>query len=149
MRGKAPRLPPNPLARGLRGAATMLLGAVVRDITDRSSPVPSSRSRSKRWPAATTWSLGRPRPGGRGLALTAVLETRHCDAIVLLGDMQDQPQLLADLHDSFVPVVALWQGSSLRELPAVDVDNDAGVLAGLEHLVGLGHRRIAFVSGRR
>src|SRR5689334_15040137 len=25
---------PNPLARGLRGAATMLLGAVVRDITD-------------------------------------------------------------------------------------------------------------------
>ena len=25
---------PNPLARGLRGASTMLLGAVVRDITD-------------------------------------------------------------------------------------------------------------------
>ena len=83
------------------------------------------------------------------LALTAVLETRHCDAIVLLGDMQDQPRLLADLRDSLVPVVALWQGSSPLEVPTVDVDNRAGIRAGLEHLVGLGHRRIAFVSGRR
>ena len=82
------------------------------------------------------------------LALTAVLETRHCDAIVLLGDMQDQPSLLADLKDSIVPVVALWQGSSLLEVPTVDVDNRAGIRAGLEHLVGLGHERIAFVSGR-
>jgi DNA-binding LacI/PurR family transcriptional regulator len=82
------------------------------------------------------------------IALTAVLETRHCDAIVLLGDMQDQPRLLADLRDSVVPVVALWQGSSPLEVPAVDVDNRAGTRAGLEHLVGLGHERIAFVSGR-
>jgi len=82
------------------------------------------------------------------LALTAVLETRHCDAIVLIGDMQDQPRLLGDLRNSIVPVVALWQGSSPLEVPTVDVDNEAGVLAGLEHLVGLGHSRIAFVSGR-
>jgi DNA-binding LacI/PurR family transcriptional regulator len=82
------------------------------------------------------------------LELTAVLETRHCDAIVLLGDVQEQPRLLADLKDSFVPVVALWQGSSPLEVPTIDVDNRAGILAALEHLMGLGHRRIAFVSGR-
>jgi DNA-binding LacI/PurR family transcriptional regulator len=82
------------------------------------------------------------------LALTAVLETRHCDAIVLLGDLQDQPRLLADLADLVVPVVGLWQGSSPLGVPTVDVDNRAGVSAGLEHLVGLGHRRIAFIGGR-
>jgi DNA-binding LacI/PurR family transcriptional regulator len=82
------------------------------------------------------------------LALTTVLETRHCDAIVLLGDMQNQPRLLADLKDSIVPVVALWQGTSPLDVPTVDVDNRAGIRAGLDHLFELGHRRIAFVSGR-
>ena len=62
--------------------------------------------------------------------------------------MQDQPRLLKDLRDSIVPVVALWQGTSARDVPTVDVDNAAGIQEGLEHLVGLGHEDIAFVSGR-
>jgi DNA-binding LacI/PurR family transcriptional regulator len=141
---------PNPLARGLRGAATMLLGAVVRDITDPFFAGAFESLSVEAMARGYNVVLGNAHArADEAYALTAVLETRHCDAIVLLGDMQDQPQLLADLHDSFVPVVALWQGSTLHELPAVDVDNDAGVLAGLEHLVGLGHRRIGFVSGRR
>jgi DNA-binding LacI/PurR family transcriptional regulator len=82
------------------------------------------------------------------LALTAVLETRHCDAIVLLGDVQDQPRLLGDLKDSLVPVVALWQGSSALGVPTIDVDNEAGVRMAVDHVAGLGHTRIAFVSGR-
>ena len=140
---------PNPLARGLRGAPTMLLGAVVRDITDPffagAIEALSIEAMARGYNVVLGHAQGRT---DQALALTAVLETRHCDAIVLLGDMQDQPRLLADLRTSLVPVVALWQGSSLLEVPTVDVDNVAGVRAGLEHLVGLGHRRIAFVSGR-
>ncbi|HET9345946.1 MAG TPA: substrate-binding domain-containing protein, partial [Candidatus Limnocylindrales bacterium] len=34
------------------------------------------------------------------------------------------------------------------DVPTVDVDNKAGVRAGRDHLVGLGHERIAFVGGR-
>ena len=83
-----------------------------------------------------------------GIALTSVLETRHTDAIVMLGDMQDQPRLLDDLRNSTVPVVATWQGTSPLEFPTVDVDERAGIIAGLEHLLTLGHERIAFVSGR-
>ena len=60
--------------------------------------------------------------------------------------MQDQPRLLDDLRNSIVPVVALWQGTTPLEFPTVDVDDRAGILAGLEHVVGLGHERIAFVS---
>jgi DNA-binding LacI/PurR family transcriptional regulator len=140
---------PNPLARGLRGASTMLLGAVVRDITDPffagAVDALSIEATSRGYNVVLGNAHGR---ADEALALTTVLETRHCDAIVLLGDMQDQPRLLADLKDSIVPVVALWQGSSLLEVPTVDVDNRAGTLAGLEHLAALGHERIAFVSGR-
>jgi DNA-binding LacI/PurR family transcriptional regulator len=80
------------------------------------------------------------------VSLTSVLETRHTDAIVLLGDMQAQPRLLADLRSSSVPVVGLWQGTSPLEFPTADTDDRAGIQAGLEHLESLGHRRIAFLS---
>jgi DNA-binding LacI/PurR family transcriptional regulator len=140
---------PNPLARGLRGAATMLLGAVVRDITDPffagAVEALSIAAMSQGYNLVLGHARGR---ADEALALTGVLETRHCDAIVLLGDLQDQPRLIADLADSLVPVVGLWQGSSPLEVSTVDVDNNAGVRAGLDHLVGLGHERIAFVSGR-
>jgi DNA-binding LacI/PurR family transcriptional regulator len=140
---------PNPLARGLRGAPTMLLGAVVRDITDPffagAVEALSVAAMSHGYNLVLGHARGR---ADDALALTAVLETRHCDAIVLLGDLQDQPRLLADLADLTVPVVGLWQGSSPLEVPTVDVDNKAGITAGLDHLVGLGHERIAFVGGR-
>ena len=140
---------PNPLARGLRGAQTMLLGAVVRDITDPffagAVEALSVAAVSQGYNLVLGHARGR---ADEALALTAVLETRHCDAIVLLGDLQDQPRLIADLADSLVPVVGLWQGSSPLEVPTVDVDNKAGIRAGLDHLVELGHERIAFVSGR-
>src|SRR6187397_1140577 len=89
---------PNPLARGLRGAATMLLGAVVRDITDPffagAVEALSIAAMSQGYNLVLGHARGR---ADEAIALTAVLETRHCDAIVLLGALQDQPRLLADL----------------------------------------------------
>jgi DNA-binding LacI/PurR family transcriptional regulator len=77
-----------------------------------------------------------------------VLETRHCDAILLLGDMRDEPKFLDDLRASQTPVIALWHGSELEGVPTVNIDNRAGIVAALDHLVELGHSRIAFIGGR-
>ena len=140
---------PNPLARGLRGAPTMLLGAVVRDITDPFFAGAIEALSVEAMARGYNVVLGHAHSrADEALALTAVLETRHCDAIVLLGDVQDQPRLLGDLGDSLVPVVALWQGSSALGVPTIDVDNEAGVRMAVDHVAGLGHTRIAFVSGR-
>ena len=65
----------------------------------RSSPARSRPWRSRPWRHGYNIVLGHAQ--GRldeGIALTTVLETRHTDAIVLLGDMQDQPRLLDDLR---------------------------------------------------
>jgi DNA-binding LacI/PurR family transcriptional regulator len=141
---------PNPLARALRGARTMLLGVVVRDITDpffASAIEALSRSaRSHGYGLVLGNAQGRAE---EAVALAAVLESRQCDALVLLGDVSDQPRLANDLRDSHVPVVALWQGSARHDLPSVNVDNERGIQLAVEHLAGLGHRRIAFVEGRR
>ena len=141
------RYRPNPLARGLRGASTMLIGAVVRDFSDPfwagAIEALAVEAMARGYNVVLGHAQGRL---DEEIALTAVLETRHTDAIVLLGDMQDQPRLLDDLRASAVPVVALWQGSSPLEFPTADPDDRAGILAGLAHVAALGHTRIAFVS---
>jgi len=137
---------PNPLARGLRGAATNLIGAVVRDFSDPFYAGAIEALVVESIAHGYNVVLGHVNGKHEAIPLTAVLETRHTDAIVLLGDMQDQPQLLADLRNSRVPVVALWQGTSPLEFPTADTDDRAGIFAGLEHLASLGHRRIAFLS---
>lgn len=47
-----------------------------------------------------------------------------------------------------VPVVAIDPHTGPLGLPTVDSDNVTGARAATEHLVSLGHRRIAFVAGR-
>lgn len=141
---------PNPLARGLRGAQTMLLGVIVREITDpffAGAIEAVSREAGRR---GYNVVLGQAHArADEAIALWAVLEARHCDAILLLGDMRDQPRLLEDLGGAHVPVVALWQGARPNGIPSVTVDNRAGIRAVVDHLFGLGHRRLAFVGGRR
>jgi DNA-binding LacI/PurR family transcriptional regulator len=141
---------PNPLARGLRGASTMLLGLIVRDITDPffagAIEAVTSAASSRGYNVVLGHVHAR---ADEAITLWGVLEARHCDAILLLGDTRDQPRLLQDLAGAHVPVVALWQGTQATGVASVGVDNHAGIRAVLDHLTDLGHRRIAFVGGRR
>jgi DNA-binding LacI/PurR family transcriptional regulator len=138
---------PNPLARALRGSRTMLLGVIVRDITDPffGGAIEALSVEAAKFGYNVVLGLAHG-SATEAIALAAVLEARHCDAMVVLGDMQDQPSLVDDLRAAHVPVVALWQGSQLRGIRSVNVDNHAGVLASVTHLRELGHQRIAFVS---
>jgi DNA-binding LacI/PurR family transcriptional regulator len=141
---------PNPLARGLRGARTMLLGVIVREITDPFFVGAVEAISSEATARGYNLVLGHAHSkADEAIALRAVLETRHCDALLLLGDMRDQPRLLDDLRNAHIPLVALWQGSPLEAIPTVNVDNRWGVEAQLDHLVALGHRRIGFIAGRQ
>ena len=138
---------PNPLARGLRGAKTMLLGIIVREISDpffaHAVEAVSMRARERHYNVVlgSAHSLA-----DEAIELRAILETRHCDAIILLGDTRDQPRMLDDLSASRVPVVALWQGSALTGVDTVNVDNRAGIDAAIAHLADLGHRRFGFIG---
>jgi DNA-binding LacI/PurR family transcriptional regulator len=143
------RYRPNPLARGLRGARTMLLGVIVRDITDPffagAIDAVSTEANRRGYNVVLGHAHGRTE---EAIALRTVLETRHCDAILLVGDTRDQPALMNDLRDSNFPVVGLWQGTKpMRGISVVGVDNRAGIEGLMTHLLGFGHRRIAFIGG--
>ena len=140
---------PNPLARGLRGARTMLLGVIVREITDPFFAVAIEALSTEALARGYNVVLGSAHSkADEAIALRAVLETRHCDAILLLGDMRDEPKFLEDLRASQTPVIALWHGTELEGVPTVNIDNRAGMVAGIDHLIDLGHERIAFIGGR-
>ena len=138
---------PHPIARALRGAPTMLLGAVVRDITDPffAGAIEALSIEAKKRGYSVVLGHARAK-ADEALALTAVLEARQCDAIVLLGDFRDEPRLVEDLRNA---QDARWSrcgtapSGAVGRFPTVGVDNRAGIRAALEHLTSLGHRRIA------
>lgn len=140
---------PHPIARALRGAPTMLLGAIVRDITDPffAGAVEALTIACK----ARSYSvvLGNARATeDEALAMTAVLEARQCDGIVLFGDFTAEYRLVDDLVDLHAHVVGLWHGSNNEHpFPTIGVDNRSGIRAALDHLAELGHEHIGYVGG--
>jgi DNA-binding LacI/PurR family transcriptional regulator len=140
---------PNPLAQALRGARTMLLGVIVGDITDPFYAgvieAISVAARGNAYNVVLGHAHGRP---NEAIELRAVLETRHCDAIILLGDMSGQPGMVAELGEARVPTVSLGRGVRHDDgMPSVDVDNQHGIFAAMDYLVTLGHERIAHIGG--
>ncbi len=141
---------PNPVARALRGARTALLGLIVRDIEDPFFAMAIAAITAEARRHHYNVVLGHVGSSGhQAVALREVLQTGHCDGTILLGDLRDQSTLWADLTRNPMPLVGIWQGGRAPQIPVINVNNRAGVALAVEHLVGLGHRRIAFVQGGR
>jgi LacI family transcriptional regulator len=68
----------------------------------------------------------------------------HVDGMILSGVRSDDDQLRR-LSEADFPVV-LWGRLDGSDLPFVDVDNMAAARTAVEHLIGLGHRRIACIT---
>lgn len=138
---------PNPLARGLRGAGTSLLGLIVREISDpffaRAIEVIAGEARSHGYNIVLCHAHSSAR---EALVLAGVLETRHTDGIILLGDLHYAADVWSDLVEGPLPVVTLCSGHRAPGTPTVNTDNRIGVRMALEHLHKLGHRRIAYLD---
>lgn len=139
---------PNPLARGLRGRRTGLLGAIMRDAGDPIFAVAlaaiGDECRRIGWHVVLGHAQGSSR---QALDLVQILETRYCEALVILGDLPDDSRLWLQLEEAaLVPAVGLFQGRRRLSIPTVNVDNDRGARLVLQHLFDLGHRRIAFIG---
>ena len=141
---------PNPLARGLRGAPTMLLGLIVREIIDPLDAAAIQAASVEAGRHDYNVVLGHVRErADEAVELWRILESRHCDAIIFLGDMLERSEFAAELRDTNVPVVAVWHWTRSEAIPTVNVDNRVGITAALDHLTALRHRRIAFVGDHR
>jgi LacI family transcriptional regulator len=71
----------------------------------------------------------------------------HVDGLIF-SDARPDDVNLGMLHDDGVPII-LWGQLPGSSLPFVDIDNAAAARKAVEHLVGLGHRRIACITNAR
>lgn len=84
------------------------------------------------------------------VAAIELLLARRVDALVLVGS-QLQPGRLANLlraGPATVLVQREWRGDG-DNFTTVNLDNRSGVAAALDHLIEMGHRRIAHIGGVR
>ena len=73
-----------------------------------------------------------------------LVRSAQCDGLVISGPRIDDPEL-GELVDDDFPLVIQGSMPSLAT-PSVDVDNLAGARDAVEHLIALGHRRIACIT---
>jgi LacI family transcriptional regulator len=137
---------PNPLARGLAGGRTFSIGVVtqaidspfygaaLRGIEDELDPVGySPLFMSAHW---------NPTAEARCLEL---LHARRVDGIVVLMPRLSDAALLASAQS--LPVVVTGRELRGERLYSLNFDNFAGAFRATEHLLALGHTRIAFITG--
>ena len=144
---------PSELARALAKRTSRIVGVIVGDIVD---PYFAEIARGVEDAAARVGHLtmvcnAERRPPAE-LAYLDVLRDYHAAGVVFAGSGYEhvaQAEALRasvqDLQDRGTVVVAL----AVRDLdcPSVLVDNRAAARDATEHLLALGHRRIAFVEG--
>jgi LacI family transcriptional regulator len=138
---------PNTFARGLRTARSFVIGMVVPDVTNPLFP-PMVRGAEQVLSGA-----------GYTLVLTdtdndvaterrqiELLRARGTDGFLVATARWDDA-MVEELADADVPAVLVNRNTASHRLPYVGGDERTGVAMAVDHLVGLGHRKIVHLAG--
>ncbi len=145
---------PHPFARALRGKGTNLLGVIIREIDDpffaQLIEVIGNEAKEKGYDLMLGYAKSDP---AEALALSEILDLRHSDGLLLLGDLKESPQDQTFLNKiaQHTQIVSVCRGNLELpgSMPSVAVDNRKGALMAMEYLYGLGHQRIACLAAGR
>ena len=77
-------------------------------------------------------------------AYVRLIREQQVDGLILSGPSADDP-LIVQLAEEQFPLI-LHGKLNGKHSPSVDVDNQAGAFEAVSHLIGLGHRRLGFIS---
>jgi DNA-binding LacI/PurR family transcriptional regulator len=86
-------------------------------------------------------------PSRSEAAAVETLLAERCDGLILIGSSQGTPQL--EHLATRLPVVSVLRPVPGCEVAVVRTDDAAGLRLAVEHLRGLGHRRVALLDGGR
>jgi len=84
--------------------------------------------------------------GHEAVLIRRLLE-RRVDGLILTGATR-APELYETMSRNGLPFMLTWQPSERADLPSVAFDNFAAASLAMDHLIGLGHRRIGLICGR-
>lgn len=128
-------------AASLRSASTNVLGILVADFEPYSVEIIKGAAVTTR---GTEYELlshaGGEAHGWERRSIARLGGTLIDGAVVVTPTVADA--------NFIVPVVAIDPHYGPNQIPTVDADSYGGALAATQHLIGLGHERIAFLGGR-
>ncbi|WP_432995500.1 LacI family DNA-binding transcriptional regulator [Dactylosporangium sp. CA-233914] len=138
---------PNPMARGLAGRRSRVVGVVSFDTILYG-------------PAATLLGIERAaRAAGYGISIVILEHVDHANMASALSALADQsvagvvviaPQTAAVLHSMPLGMAAVAVEFNVSgEIPAISVDQVTGARMAVQHLIDLGHRQVWHLSGPR
>ena len=138
---------PNPLARGLRTSQTHTIGMLVPDLTDPFFPPIVRGIEDELGRSGYTLILANTdNDAAREGAVTASMLARQIDGLIVATARLDVASpVWADKESTPLVLVNQWEPD--HDVPWVIPGDRNGVRDVMDHLVGLGHRRIAHVSG--
>jgi LacI family transcriptional regulator len=138
---------PNSVARQLARGASRTIGLVLRQSPEQVANdgllAETLRGLASAARAADHRVLVETIVPGEGTYANLVRSGRT-DGLVVSGPRYDDEELVELARDGF-PVVIQGSLPGL-DVPSVDVDNEAGARLAVEHLLALGHRRIACIT---
>lgn len=138
---------PNYLARSFKTRRTMSIGVVVPDIANPLFP-PMLRGIEDRLGADgyVTLVANTDNSPERQARIFAGMLDRRVDGLICATAHLEDPSL-AQLAEEGLPVVLFNRVLERHAFSSVSVDDAAGIRLAVEHLAGLGHRRIAHLAG--
>jgi DNA-binding LacI/PurR family transcriptional regulator len=82
----------------------------------------------------------------RGRPSLPAFRDRRVDALILIATLTDS-DIVTELSDSGMPFVLINNRTADTRIPWVDIDNEGAAERVVDHLVELGHRKIAHLTG--
>jgi DNA-binding LacI/PurR family transcriptional regulator len=137
---------PHALARGLAAHRSRTIGLLISDILHPyfADIVRGAQEQAEVSEYAVLLGDASVHTAGTDLLVQRLLE-RRVDGLIVASDRTTTDYAL-QLRTEDVPVVCI-NGSREQFPRAVQIDNRTGAALAIEHLAGLGHRRIAHVAG--
>ena len=138
---------PNTMARSLRTSRSMTVGVLIPDLTNPLFPPVVRGIESVLSPRGYTALIANTDNDEdlEAAGFEAMLARQVDGFILATGRREDR--LVAAAHARGLSVVLINRGTDRPLFPLVTGDDTAGIAAAVEHLVNLGHRRLAHLAG--
>jgi LacI family transcriptional regulator len=138
---------PNPIARSLKTARSGTVGLVIPDLTNPLFPPIVRGIEDVLGPAGyNAWIVNTDNDPDREQSQVDALRSRHVEGLIVATARLQHP-LLERLHSDGVRMVLINRRLASGEIPSVTADDARGIATSVEHVVSLGHRRIAHLAG--
>lgn len=138
---------PNPIARSLKTSKSSTVGLVIPDLTNPLFPPIVRGIEDVLGPAGyNAWIVNTDNDPAREKTQIESLRSRQVEGLIVATARLDHP-LLKNLHEQGMKMVLVNRRVDGVEIPSITTDDSAGVAMAVQHLIDLGHTRIAHLAG--